>query len=113
MLLPELLGFTGKMFEIAQTNTMLLLIVFFVFMLLAYKVFKMLLKAAIIGVISMFFPIFTYLVGFTDSVTISQILWFGIAGISLFFVYSVVSGGIKLISWIFKPFKALFKEKKK
>ena len=113
MIAWELLGFTGKLFEIAQTNTVLLLIVFFVFILLAYKVFKMLLKAAIIGVISMFFPIFTYLVGFTNSVTISQVLWFGIAGISLFFVYSVVSGGIKLISWIFKPFKALFKEKKK
>ena len=113
MNVSEILSFTGKLFEIGHGNTYFLLIIFFLFILIAYKIFKTLLKAVIVGIISGFFPVFAYLTGMTETVTLNQMIWFGLAGISLFFIYTAVSGGVKIISWIFKPFKFMFKEKKK
>lgn len=108
-----MLSLTGMVFKLGQGNTYFLLIIFLIFLILAYKIFKTLLKAVIVGVISGFFPVFTYLLGLTDTLTFNHILWFGLAGVSLFFIYTAVAGGVKIISWVFKPLRFLFKEKKK
>lgn len=99
--------------QLQQANSILLFIVFFVFLILAYKLFQTVIKALIIGVIAAAFPFVANMFGFSIPITLSNILWFAIFGVILYFAYAFISGGVKIIKIIFSPFKILFRKKEK
>ncbi|UCD07905.1 MAG: hypothetical protein JSW41_02990 [Candidatus Aenigmatarchaeota archaeon] len=99
--------------QLQQANSILLFIVFFVFLILAYKLFQTVIKALIIGVIAAAFPFVANMFGFNIPITLSNVLWFAIFGVVLYFAYAFISGGVKIIKIIFSPFKVLFRKKEK
>ncbi len=99
--------------QLQQVNSIFLLIVFFVFLILAYKLFQTVMKAIIVGVIAAAFPFVANMFGFSIPITLNSILWFAIFGVVLYFAYAFISGGVKIIKLIFSPFKVLFRKKEK
>ncbi len=90
------------------------LAIMIVFIIVAYKLVKILAKAAIIGLVAALFPIFgNYFLGLEIPITLFNILWFGVTGIGLFFLYTILRTGWKALKLILAPFKALFRGKKK
>ena len=80
-----------------------------VFLVLAYMIFKQVMKAIIIGVISAAIPIVLYLMGYNIDISLQTIIWFGLAGIAIYFVYDVIMGWFKLASIITWPIRKLFR----
>ena len=73
-----------------------------VFLVMAYMIFKQLMKAFIIGIISASIPVVLYLLGFDIGLSLQTVIWFGLAGIATYFVYDVISGWmaiIRIITW--------------
>jgi tellurite resistance protein TehA-like permease len=104
MLLEFLRGLT-------QVNTVLLLGVFLVFIVLAYKIFQALIKAFIVGVIAATFPVVASLMGMNVPLTISNVIWFAILGVVAYLLYATISGGAKIIGLVLRPFRGLFTKK--
>jgi hypothetical protein len=97
-----------------QVDSTFLMIIFFIFIILAYKVFQTVMKAVIIGVIAASFPfIANMFLGFNVPITINSILWFAITGVIMYFAYSFISGGVKIVKLVLKPFNWMFKKKDK
>jgi len=82
-----------------------------VFLVMAYMIFKQIVKAIIIGAVSASIPIVLYLLGIWDELTLQMIIWFGLAGIATYFVYDVISGWIKIMSIITWPIRRLLRKK--
>ena len=99
------------MIEISKINTALLMLVFVGFIVLAYKVFQTVIKAFIVGVIAAAFPIVANLMGMDVPLTLSNIIWFAIMGVTAFLVYASVTGGIKVVRIVMKPFNRMFSKK--
>jgi hypothetical protein len=76
-----------------------------VFLVMAYMIFKQLVKAFIIGIIAAAVPVVLYLMDFTSELDIGTIIWFGLAGIATYFVYDVINGWMTLIRIITWPFR--------
>ena len=88
-----------------QPNVWLFFLLFFLFILIAYKVFKLLLKALVIGVISGLFPVFgNMFLGLSIPITIQNVLWFAVTGVEIYFVYHILVNIGKLAEIITKPF---------
>ena len=79
------------------------------FLVLAYMIFKQLMKALVIGIISAAIPIVLYLMGFNVDVSFQTVIWFGLAGIATYFIYDVVMGWFKLASMLTWPIRKLFR----
>jgi hypothetical protein len=94
-----------------QMNTVLMLAVFLVFIVLAYKIFQALIKAFIVGVISAAFPLVANLMGLNVPLTLTNVIWFAIMGVTAYLMYATVTGGARIIRLILKPFSALFRKK--
>ncbi|MCX6814500.1 MAG: hypothetical protein NTY20_02540 [Candidatus Aenigmarchaeota archaeon] len=84
-----------------------------VFLVMAYMIFKQIVKAIIIGAISASIPIVLYLLGFNIELNLQTIIWFGLAGIATYFIYDVISGWMKIIGIITWPIRRLFRRDKK
>jgi len=84
-----------------------------VFLVMAYMIFKQIVKAIIIGAISASIPIVLYLLGFNIELNLQTIIWFGLAGIATYFIYDVISGWMKIIRIITWPIRRLFRRDKK
>ena len=96
---------------LSQMNTVLLVGAFFVFIVLAYKIFQALIKGFIVGVISAAFPIVANLMGMDVPLSINSIIWFAIFGVAAFLMYASITGGIKITKLFMRPFKGLFTKK--
>lgn len=108
------LEFIAEVFsQMQQINTIFLFIVFFIFLILAYKIFQTLVKALIVGVIAAAFPFIANMFGMNVPITLSSVLWFAIFGVALYFAYAFISGGIKIVKIVLSPFKILFRKKQK
>lgn len=73
-----------------------------VFLVMAYMIFKQIMKAIIIGAISASIPVVLYLLGFDIGLSLQTVIWFGLAGIATYFVYDVISGWMtimRIITW--------------
>ena len=97
--------------SLSQVNTILLSVVFIVFIVMAYKIFQALIKAFIVGVISATFPVVANLLGMNVPITISNIMWFAVLGVMAYLLYASVTGGARIIRLIMKPFGGLFRKK--
>jgi len=83
-----------------------------VFLVMAYMIFKQVMKAIIIGAISASIPIALYLLGFGVELNLQTIIWFGLAGIATYFIYDVISGWFRIIRIITWPIRRLFRRGK-
>ncbi len=83
-----------------------------VFLVMAYMIFKQLMKAFIIGIIAAAIPVILYLMDFTSELDINTIIWFGLAGIATYFVYDVINGWMTLIKIITWPLRFAFRRGK-
>ncbi len=114
MIVDFVFDFMSKIFsQVNEINSVILFLVFIFFVVIAYKIFKTLFKALMVGLISAMFPVIAYLLGFNIPVTFQSIIWFSLTGMLLFFLYSIISGGVKIIKILTSPFKLLFRKKEK
>jgi hypothetical protein len=104
-LIPDIL------MKLTQLNTVLLLAVFLVFIVLAYKVFQALIKAFIVGVIAATFPVVANLMGMNVPLTISNVVWFAIFGVAAYLLYATISSGAKIVGLVMRPFRGMFARK--
>ena len=81
-----------------------------VFLVMAYMIFKQLMKAFLVGVIAGVIPVVLYLLGFDIGLSIQTVLWFALAGIATYFVYDVIQGWVKLIRIITWPIRAALRK---
>ena len=108
------LEFLGEIFsQLMGMNSILLFIIFFIFIILAYKLFQTVIKALIIGVIAAAFPFIANALGFSIPINLNTILWFAIFGVLLYFAYSFIAGGVKIVKLVLSPFRWLFRKKEK
>ncbi|MEM7815833.1 MAG: hypothetical protein QXN71_01805 [Candidatus Aenigmatarchaeota archaeon] len=98
--------------NLSNVDAIILIGAAIVFLVMAYMVFKQVMKAVLIGTISAAIPIILYLVGFEIELSLQTILWFGLAGIATYFVYDVISGWITIIRIFTWPFRWIFRRKK-
>jgi hypothetical protein len=87
--------------SIAQVHPALLFVVFLAFVFVAYKVFRVLLKAVIVGVIAALFPFFASYIGVPMATDLSTMLWFGTFGVLFVILYSIFHSLLSAGSSIF------------
>ncbi|RLI96535.1 MAG: hypothetical protein DRO99_04275 [Candidatus Aenigmatarchaeota archaeon] len=73
-------------------HPILLFIIFIAFIGIAYKVFKALIKAVVIGIVAALFPFFANYIGVAMPTDINTMMWFGTFGVLFFIVYKIVHG---------------------
>ena len=114
MVLDTVVGF---LFDFVQVNSIFLIIAFVIFILIAYKVFRAIMKALIIALLAGIFPLVMYFMGAYEPVSLwdmfQTMMWFSLAGVAIFFVYSTMSTAAKIIKAVIYPFRFLFREKGK
>ncbi|MBU1135163.1 MAG: hypothetical protein KKG13_01445 [Nanoarchaeota archaeon] len=84
-----------------------------VFVVLAYTVFKILMKAALFGALGAIAPFVANYMGMSIPITLTNILWFALLGVMAYVVYAMASGGVKTMKLITSPFRTLFRQKPK
>jgi CBS domain containing-hemolysin-like protein len=95
---------------LSNIDMLILLGAVIVFLVMAYMIFKQIMKAIIIGVIFGAIPIALYLVGFEIPLSIQTIVWFALLGIAMYFVYDVISGWMRIMRIITWPIRRLFRK---
>jgi hypothetical protein len=98
---------------LSNVDMLILLGAAVVFLVMAYMIFKQIMKAFIIGLISAAIPVVLYLLGFDIGLSIQTVIWFGLAGIATYFVYDVINGWMTIIRIITWPIRRLFRGGKK
>ncbi len=102
-MLDSILGGLQGMMQ--QPNIWLFFVLFFLFIIVAYKVVKLLIRAAIVAAISGAFPFFANaFLGMSIPITLSNVLWFAMTGVEVFFVYHILVGIGTIAEFISKPF---------
>jgi len=81
-----------------------------VFLVMAYMIFKQLMKAFVIGLISAAIPVALYLMGFDIGLSVQTVIWFGLAGIATYFVYDVINGWMTIIRIVTWPVRRLLRK---
>ena len=109
-----IIEFTGNVIATAFTlSPEILLILIFVFAIVAFKVFSFVLRAVITGVAFALFPIVAAYLGFNIPVTLQSIVTFALLGIVMYLVYGSLRFGFKVTRFAMSPFKRAFKKKEK
>lgn len=86
-------------------NVWIFFLLFFLFIIVAYRVVRVLIRAAIIAIISGFFPIFSNMfLGTSIPINIQNILWFAMTGAEIYFVYHILVSLGKVAELVSKPF---------
>ncbi len=100
-----------------QMNSLFLILVFVIFIFIAYKVFKAVMKALIVAFLSGIFPLVMLLMGMYQPVSLWQMfqtmVWFSLAGVAMFFIYSTMSTAAKIIKAVISPFRFMFRRRSK
>jgi len=79
-----------------KTNQILLIIVFILFLVVAKKLFNILIGSITIAVISASFPFILNKLGFGMSTDFNTVLYFMIVGVILYILYHIISGIFKI-----------------
>ena len=90
--------------SISEVNSIILPIIFIIFIVLAYKIFQTMIKAFIVGVIAASFPVVAYFMGLDVPLTLESVVWFAIFGVGAYILYATISGGAKIAGFAMKPF---------
>ncbi len=120
-MLEEILGMLAG--ELASASSIILVLVFIIFIVIAFKLFKTLIKGIMVSVVAAIFPLVAIyfeipLPGFFASMgLLERMVWFGVLGLALFLIYSTISGVASIMKIVTWPFRKLFsgspKEKRK
>jgi predicted neutral ceramidase superfamily lipid hydrolase len=97
---------------LSNIDILILLAAGIFFLIMAYMIFKQIMKAIIVGVISAYIPIVLYLLGFTTDISLQTIIWFALAGIATYFVYDVISGWVKILKILTWPIRRALRSDK-
>ncbi len=108
-------GSTGLVLHAMQINTILGIGIVFGLILIAYKIFHLVIRAIITGFLASFIPAAALVLGIDIGIplTLNNMIWFGVLGISTYLVYASVSMGAKTVRLLMKPLNFLFKNKPK
>lgn len=104
MAIAETLG------QFMQPEIILLFVGFFIFIIIAYKIFRVVTKALLIGLIGAAFPVVVNFLGFSSmfgieiGLNFQNIIFFGLIGIVAFIVYYIISGIVKVTKAVASPF---------
>jgi hypothetical protein len=104
MAIAEALG------QFMQLEVILLFIGFFIFIVIAYKIFRVVTKALIIGLMGAAFPVVVNFLGFNNmfgieiALSFQNIIFFALVGIVAFLVYYIISGIVKVVGFVARPF---------
>ena len=105
----------GIVFQFVQTNSLFLVIAFLLFILIAYKVFKTVMKALMVAFLAGIFPLVMFFFGMYEPESLwsmfQTMMWFSLAGVAIFFVYSTMSTAARVIKAVVSPFRFLFRNK--
>ncbi len=103
----EVLGSEGMFSGLIQEPMLIMFFgLLFLFMLVAYKVVKLLIRAMIVAVLAGLFPVFANMfLGMSIPVTIENIIWFSMTGLEIFFVYHILVSIGKIGEILAKPFR--------
>ena len=96
-----------------QGSTLTLLILFFFFVLLAFKVFKLIIRLAIFGLVGASFPLFSGVLGLEIAVTLDNIVYFAVLAMTAYLAYYIIVNIGRIIKLLMKPFKWVFTKKEK
>jgi hypothetical protein len=90
---------------LGEPNTIIFFMLFIVFMLLAYKVVKLLMRAAIIAAIAGAFPVVANVFfGMPFEISIGNIIRFAMLGTEVYFTYHMLVSIGKIAEFITRPF---------
>lgn len=100
-------GFEGFLTGlISEPNLIVFFGLFFLFMIVAYKVVKLLIRALIVAALAGFFPIFANMfLGMSLPVNFESLLWFAMTGVEIYFVYHILVSIGKIGEFLTKPFR--------
>jgi hypothetical protein len=98
--------------QMLTLNPVILFGLVFLVVIIAYKVFKFVFKALLVGIAFATFPFIANMFGMGIPVTVTNILWSSFFGIVLFIIYGAISMSYKLTSFVFKPFRKAFDKPK-
>ncbi len=105
MAIAEALG------QFMQPQIILLFVGFFIFIIIAYKIFRVVTKALLIGLIGAAFPVVVNFLGFSSlfgveiGLNFQNIIFFALIGIVAFIVYYIISGIMKVTKVVISPFR--------
>jgi len=105
--------------ELASASSIILILVFIIFVVIAFKLFKTLIKGIMVSVVAAVFPLVAIyfdipLPGFFASMgLLERMVWFGVLGLALFLIYSTISGVASIMKILTWPFRTLFKSSPK
>jgi|GEM_PF-5006468 len=88
--------------ELIAGNTTLLLVVFAIFLVIAYKLIKIAMRVFVIALLSLLFPlILKFVFKINVPITPNSMLWFAITGVGLYVVYGALLSGLKILKVFF------------
>ncbi|UCD03350.1 MAG: hypothetical protein JSV63_01805 [Candidatus Aenigmatarchaeota archaeon] len=91
---------------IQEPNLIIFFGLFFLFMIIAYKVVKLLIRALIVAVLAGLFPVFANMfLGMSIPITFESIIWFAMTGVEIFFVYHILVGIGQIADFLLRPFR--------
>jgi hypothetical protein len=97
--------FGGMEGMLQQPMLWLFFLLFFLFIIVAYKAVKVLVRALVVAVIAGLFPVFANMfLGMSIPITLSNIIWFAMVGVEIYFVYHILVGVGTIAEFITKPF---------
>jgi len=105
MAIAEALG------QFMQLEVILLFVGFFIFIIIAYKIFRVVTRALLIGLIGAAFPVVVNFLGFSSlfgveiGLNFQNIIFFALIGIVAFIVYYIISGIVKVTKAVASPFR--------
>jgi len=115
MVISEITGMiTGLFAGIMEMNIILIFALVLIFVVLAYKVVKIVMKAVLFGIIGAICPFFLNYIGIMAiPITLTNILSFALLGMLAYIFYAMLSGGVKTLKMVTSPFRSLFRRKEK
>jgi len=97
--------------QFMDMNVILLFIGFVIFIIIAYKIFRVIMKALIFGLLGAAFPVAVNflgadsLFGISVALSLENIVFFAMIGIVVFIVYYLISGMMKVTNFVTSPFR--------
>lgn len=99
---------------LADQSVLIFFAIFIIFIIVAYKLFKFVFKAFLVGLVAAMFPIAgNLLFGLEIEITLFNIIWFAVTGIGIFVLYSIVKMGWKFLKLITAPVRWARRSSKK
>lgn len=95
--------------QFMQPQIILLFVGFFIFIIIAYKLFKLVAKALIVGLVGAAFPVVVNFLGFNNifgveiALSFQNMIFFALVGIVAFIIYYVISGMLKAARFLARP----------